>query len=57
MGARDVDVGFNSDLVSANFPMDIVIVDREFAERVVRYLVALKRKSLAKSQGGEENDL
>jgi len=57
MGARDVDVGFHSDLVSANFPMDIVIVDREFAERVVRYLVALKRKSLAKSQGGEENDL
>lgn len=49
MGARDVDVGFHSDDVSVNFPMDAVRVDREFAEQAVRYLMALKRKSLAKS--------
>jgi len=57
MGARDVDVGSHSDEVRADFPMNTVSVDREFAEQVVRYLVALKRKSLAKSPGGEENDI
>jgi len=57
MGARDVDVGFHSDLVITDFPMGTVTVDREFAEEVVRYLIALKRKSLAKPRGGEEDGL
>ena len=57
MGATDVHVGFDADDVRADFPMDTVTVDREFAEQVVRHLIALKRKSLAKSRGGEENDI